>query len=925
MTAAAPAARQVAAAAAPDDNPRAARRARVRPRAPRPGEQRPAQPDTPLLASKLAPPLTAPRLVARPRLLALLETGAHGPLTLVAAPAGAGKTTVLGAWTASRRLPGPVAWLSLDSDDNEPARFWSYVLAALRQSGAVPADGALRRLAPRPGADEPFLPSLVNGLAELPTPVVLVLDDVHELTHAAVLEGLRFLLRYAPPQLRLVLASRADPPLPLQRMLLSGELTQVRAADLAFTVAEVAELLADHQARPGLSDDDLALLQERTEGWAAGLRLVALSLQRERDPHRFVTELAGDNRSIADYLVGEVLDRLPAELRTFLLRTSVVDELNGDLANALTGRPDGEWTLARLERANAFVVALGSRRAWYRYHELFAGLLRYELRRVAPDEVAGLHRRAARWYGAQGLTLRAVEQELTAGDWRHAADLMAERGLGLVLRGEAATLRQLLGRLPVELVQADPELALLAAADRIASDDLDGASAYLQLARQRAELLDDGRRDRFARTLATCELGLARLAGGLDEVLAAGPRALALTANGGADDDARAVTLAALGWAELWTGDLVGAEAHLREGQAVAVQAGLGLLELDCTSQLAVLHALRGELGQARRTGRKSLELAEEHAWSSFAQAAGGHLALAWVHYQWNDLAEASRYLEQAAASLPVPKRPLTLGIAIVRARLQHARGDLAGALATVRSARRELSESRPPGSLWRWLVVAEAELRVAAGETRQARALLEQLDEGGPLPAGEAVARARAQLAEGDPDGATETLAPCLAGTGPPGSLSVLVEAYLLDALASDALTDHDRATASLQRALALVEQEGLRRSFLDGGAPARSLLARYRDRIPTFEACIDELLRASVEPVSAAGAPLPELIEALTDRERVVLRYLPSMMTYEEIASDLYVSLNTVKSHVQSIYRKLGVSGRRAAVLGAHGFHLP
>src|SRR5215218_4515875 len=351
----------------------------TRPPRRRPGQRPTTEGSLDLLATKLSPPRTSLRQVPRPRLFDLLNAGTQQRLTLVSAPAGAGKTTVLASWSSSRQPPGPVAWLSLDAGDNEAGRFWAYAVEALCQSGAVPGDNVLRGLATLPGTEKRFPSLLVSGLAQLPTPVVLVLDDLQDITDASVLRGMEFLLRHAPPQLRLVLATRADPPLPLQRLRISGQLVQVRAADLAFTVAEVAQLLATCEDQPRFSQDDLALLQARTEGWAAGLRLAALSLAGQPDPHRFVTEFAGDDKSVADYLTGEVLDRQPEELRSFLLRTCIVDELNGDLADTLTGGRDGESMLAGLERANGFVVGVGSRRSAYRYHPLFAELLRYEL------------------------------------------------------------------------------------------------------------------------------------------------------------------------------------------------------------------------------------------------------------------------------------------------------------------------------------------------------------------------------------------------------------------------------------------------------------------------------------------------------------------------------------------------------------------
>ena len=897
-----------------------------RPRPRPPTRRRPDQDATdaelPLLATKTTAPAIPLRVVSRPRLLAQLDDGAQQLLTLVSAPAGAGKTTLLAAWSAEGKRPGPVVWLSLDPGDNEPARFWAYALAALCRSGAVPAKSSLRSLAPRAGPQTTFLPQLVTGLAELSTPVVLILDDVQELTDAGVLQGLAFLLRHAPAQLRLVLATRVDPPLPLQRLRISGQFAQLREADLAFTTPEVADLLAACDPQPRLSEDDLALLQARTEGWAAGLRLAALSLQNQPDPHRFVTEFAGDDQSIADYLLGEVLDRQPEELRSFLLRTCIVGELDGDLADALTGGHDGEWTLARLARANTFVQALGSRGRSYRYHQLFAELLRCELRRQAPGEIAELHRRAAHWYASRGLVIDAIGQTLTAGDEREAADMMVEHGLSLILRGEAATLDQLGGQLPAELVQSDPELALLVASDRIMSADHETASAHLQLAQQRAGLVDQDRRGRYIVLLAVLRSAVAWPAGDVSEVLAAGHEALAVAGADGGDDDGRAVTLSNLGAAELWAGDLDAAEVHLREGHAAALQAGLGSLQLNCMSQLAVLHAMRGALGQALRLGTNAVELAAQHGWSS-VQAAGGHLALGWVHYQRDDLVEASRSLDQAAALSAVDRQPVKLAVAILQARLQHARGDMAGALVTLGAARRNLTGwRRPPAHLWRWLTLTEAELHHAGGPSQPARELLEQLDVSVPLDAREAAVLARMQLAEDDPAGAAATIAPCLDPAGP-GAQVAPVEAWLVDALASDSLADRDRAAASLERALTLAEREGHRRSFLDAGAPARSLLARYRHRVPSCWSYVDELLQASAESAWMTTAP-PALIEQLTERERNVLRYLPSLMTYEEIASDLYVSVNTVKSHAYGVFRKLGVSGRRQAVRSARELRL-
>ena len=894
----------------------------------RTGRRRPAATGMPLLSSKLAAPHMPGRVVARPRLFALLDTGVERPVTLLAAPAGSGKTMLLSSWMSAASLPGPVAWLSLDPGDNGPAQFWAYVVAALCRSGAVPADNQLRNL-PQPQADDALLPLIIQGLDELAVPVVLVLDDLHELTDARVLHGIEFLIRRAPSQLRLVLATRADPPLPLHRLLVSGRLSQLRAADLAFTVAEVAELLAEYEYRPALSDDDLTMLHARTEGWAAGLRLAAVSMQHQPDPHRYVLELAGDDRSLAGYLVAEVLDQQPGELRSFLLRTCIVDQLSGELADALTGRDDGEQTLARLEQANTFVVAVGSRRHWYRYHPLFAELLHYELRREAPQESAELRRRAARWYAEHELPTKAIQQTVATQDWDSTADLIAEHGFGRFLRGQEPVIRDLLDQLPTDAVHL-PELALLAAAERIVSND-DGAAAFVRLAQEQAPMLADDRRPRFALILAICRLLRAKRAGDLDEVLAAGRAALKAHAQlegdagaAGVAADARAVALCGLGSAELWTGELDAAEVHLQAGRAAALWAGFDDVQLECLSQMALLRAVRGRLNDAVQTGQAALQFAGARGWASSAPVTGALLALAWVHYLRDDLATAGDYLGQAAGTAgAAPERPLGVAGRIMEGRLRHARADLAGAFAEFSAARQELAGGHQPRLLFRWLTTSQAELHLAVGDAGSARRLLEALDTDKPT-APEAVALARLRLAEGDPTGANGTLSPVVDGTLPTTDLDTLIQAWLLHAVASHALDAPDQVTASLGQAIDLAEPEEHRRAFLDAGAPARVLLARYRDWVDASWPFLDELAQTSLDPAPAAVPPMPALIVPLSQRERAVLRYLPTMLTFVEIGSELYISVNTTKSHVRSIYRKLGVVGRRDAVRRARQLQL-
>jgi LuxR family transcriptional regulator, maltose regulon positive regulatory protein len=903
--------------------------------APRTGA--PAQPaDVPLLASKVALPELPAALILRPRLLELLSAGPDGGLTLVCAPAGFGKTVLLRSWTSGARRPGPVAWLSLEADDNDPARFWAYVLAALERAGALPAGAAGPPAAP--GADVELAP-LLNALEGLPATAVLVLDDFHEIGDEAILRGVQYLIRHCPPRLRLVIAARADPRLELHQLRTSGRLTELRVAELAFTPEEAAELLGVQGLT--LGQHEVVLLHAHTEGWPAGLRLAALTLRGHPDPGSFVAEFAGDDRSVADYLTGEVLARQPPAVRSMLLATSILGRLTGELADALTGRDDGERMLAELERAGAFVVALrgqaagaapcdaeragtsrggvDGRHAWYRYHQLFAELLRVELRHEAPERVPELHRRAAGWFAAQGLPAEAAHHALTAGDWRLATRVVLEDWHELVL-GDPTILRELLGLLPPELAGPDPELALGAAADR--------AGAGLPAEQRVAE----ARRRRLPLLVAALRLGEAWRAGDLDLVAVAALEMLALLGEGDpADrphDAARVFALGALAVAERCTGDLEAAEATLHEGIAVATRAGLERPLVDCTSQLALLDAARGRLRAAERRALQALDLAERQGCAKDPQTATAHLALTVVYGHWNDLAAAERHLEQAAAASADDAPGHLAALAAAQAWLLQARGDLSGGLDALAEARRELAARRPPAYLERPLAVREAELRTAAGDPAGARAALE-LAERPDRPSPEvAVARARLELDEGDAKAASAILAPWLNGSATTPSLTLLVEAWLLDAMAAHTLGDRERGFRSLERALHLAEREGFRLQF-SGGRGLRELLGAQLDGPTAHRPLVAELLQAGgpAWPAEPAGVGLDDdepLIEPLSERERIVLRYLTSALSNVEIADELYVSVNTVKTHIKSIYRKLNTTRRRDAVRRARELRL-
>jgi LuxR family transcriptional regulator, maltose regulon positive regulatory protein len=854
--------------------------------------------------------------------LELLEAGVQGRLTLLTGPAGSGKTVLLSSWATSAALPGPVAWVSLDAADNDPARFWFYLLAALRQSGAVPPNGRLGSLGlPTGGPDRGFVLELAAGLAELAGPVVVVVpDDFQELTNPAVLDGLATMLGRSPAALRLVLASREDLPLPLAGLAVAGRPIEVGAGELALTADEAAKLLATHGLV--LADADLALVWARTEGWAAGLRLVALSLQDHPDPAGFIAGFAGSSRAVADFLLEEVLGRLPEEDRAFLLHTSVVEQLSGGLADALTGRADGAQTLARLERANAFVVALDEDRSWYRYHQLLAELLQGRLQASAPRLVPELHRRAAGWCQDHGFPVEATRHALAGGQWTLAAELLASIWQGFILDGEMALLGQLVDQFPAQVVETDAELVTVRAARRLGVGDWDGADSDLRLAEQVAAHLPQRRRRRFAVALATVSLYRARLRGDLDAAVAAARQMLPGRGDLVGDDDLRALALLNLGIAEFWTGALEAAGGHLEEGLAAARRAGRDGLVVGLLGQLAAVTGA-SRLGEGVRLARKALALAERRGWSQNPSAACAYLVLGGAHFEWGDLAAAERYLDLAVACRPEPAISGTIGL--TRAVAAYAKGDPAAGLEILRGAQQELERLNGPyvmaASLRQW----EARLLAATGRVDQAQALLSRSDDPLPPSAATLAVRAELQLAEGDAAGAVATLAPCLDGSASPLVAYQRLETLLLDAVARQRLGDLDAAATSLEHALKVAEPEGYRQVFWNLGEDVHALLLRQRERGSAHPRLLTELLDRPAFTAAPSALPPPVALAApLTEREQAVLGFLDSDLSTRQIADELYVSVNTVRSHVRRIYRKLNASRRGDAVRRARHLRL-
>ena len=557
-------------------------------------------------------------VVSRSGLFERLEASAR--VTVVSAPPGSGKTILLRSWIGETGLGESAAWVPVGRGERDPQRFWLLVAEALR--GTAPGSALVRAVTAAPDLDGwAIVERLLKDLAPLEDRLWLILDDAHELEPDETRRQLELLLMRAPDELRFVLATRHDLRLGLHRLRLEGELTEIRSADLRFSLAEARELLA--AAGVELDDPALGMLYERTEGWAAGLRLAALSLAGHDDPERFAAEFSGSERTVAEYLLAEVLERQSEEVRRLLLRTSVLEQVNGELADLLTGGSGGERVLEELEEANAFVVSLDAGRSWFRYHRLFAGLLQRELRRTAPGEVTALHQVASGWYAGHGFPIEAIRHAQAARDWSLAARLLADHWPGLHLGGQAATLHELVAVFPAEAPAADAELAALAAADQLAQGSLEEAERYLTLAALGSASVLEGRRGRVQMLLGIVGLVLARQRGNLPAVAEQARRLQAAAeapdaARPGLGEDLRALALINLGIAEAWAARFDQAEQHLEQGVALARQIGRPYLEFTGLAHQATIEIYRSFTRTAERT-RQAIGLAERHGWTERA------------------------------------------------------------------------------------------------------------------------------------------------------------------------------------------------------------------------------------------------------------------------------------------------------------------
>ena len=900
-----------------------------------------------LLATKLYLPRLQPGFLARPRLTDGLDEGLARGLLLVCAPAGFGKTALLAGWARQGR--GPVAWLSLDQGDNDPARFWRHVIAALDRMRPGTAEQLSPLLGPpSPPAFEGLVTALINELAGQlgADEMLLILDDYHLIDAQPVHASLGFLLEHRPAALRLVLASRADPPLGLARLRGRGQLAELRAAELRFTVEEAAALLRQ-AAGPALPEAAVAALTARTEGWVAGLQLASLSLRQHSDVAGFVATFSGSHRYVLDYLTEEVLEHQPDEVRSFLLETSVLERLSGGLCDAVTGRAGSQAMLERLERANLFLVPLDEVRGWWRYHQLFADLLRARLLEHQPGQAVQLHRKAAAWCEEHGLADDAVRHAVAAGEMIWAARLI-ERHFDAVynLHGEAATIQRWLSAMPADLVRSRPRLLLAQAALADASGRVEAVEGLLDDAdRAPAGAADEPFEPSAGRaasmlvnvpaTIALHRCYLAQLRGDAEGTVAFASRALAESGEG--EWLLRSTAQGFLAVAEWLRGRLTEAERAFVSGIAGWRAAGQHTATAWGCYQLGQVQRAQGRLDAAVRTCQQALEATAGPGPTPLPTAGPAYVGLGQVAYQRNELDTALRHVTEGIALCRrfVYTASLATGLATL-AWIRQATGDPAGALEAMGEA--ELA-APGPASLLNPVPAQRARLLLAQGDIAAAAAWTKQRGLGaGDQPSypqePEHLVLVRVLLAHGRPGRARELLERLQVLAVAQQRAGSRIEVQALQALALAGSGEEAGAVAALAQALTLACPEGYVRIFADEGAPMAALLGRLIAAQRTQQTAADGIPLAYLGRVARAFGPgtaptgprgragtavVAGLFEPLSDRELEVLGLLAAGKPNQQIAEELVVALSTVKKHVAHILDKLGAANRTEATARA------
>jgi LuxR family maltose regulon positive regulatory protein len=901
---------------------------------------------TQILATKLYVPPPQPRVVPRPRLIERLNEGVHRRLTLVSAPAGFGKTTLISGWVAGCQRPA--AWLSLDEGDSDPTRFLSYLVAALQTIAPNIGEGVLGALrSPQPPPTESILTALLNEISTVPDAFVLVLDDYHVIDTRAVNDALAFLLEHLPPRMHLIVATREDPHLPLARLRARGQLAELRAADIRFTFSEAAEFLKGVMGL-NLSVEDIAALEDRTEGWIAGLQLAALSMRGRENVTGFIRAFAGDNRYVVDYLVEEVLQRQPERIRSFLLQTSILERLSGPLCDAVTDQEEGSALLEALERGNLFVVPLDDRRHWFRYHHLFADVLRARLMEEQPERVSSLHQRASEWYERNGSPTDAIRHALAAGDFERAAGLVELAAL-VMLGSSQETLYRWLMALPDEVVRARPVLSVYYAFALLGRGGFEAFAARLRDAERWLDTTaETGERREppsvgmvvvdevaFRSLPGTIAVARAYHAGALDDVLCAANHARQALDLLPEDNHLwRGAAASLLGIAYWTSGDLEAAHRSYADGVSHLQMTGQVRFQIASTYILADIRIAQGRLREAVRTYEQSLQVVTEQGEPVWGTA---HLyvGLSELHRERGDLEAAKQHLlrsKELGEHVGLPETRYRWYVAM--ARVKEAQGDLDGALDLLDEAERQYVESpdpdvRPVAALKTRVWVAQGRLTEALGWTRERG--LSAHDDLSYLREFEHITLARVLLARYESDReeryiheAMGLLERLLKAAEEGGRMGSVIEILMLQALAHEAQGNIPPALAPLERALTLAEPEGYVRIFVDESRPMARLL--YKALSQGVESDYIRRLLAAF-PVaeseqttsSQLRGPEAELIEPLSARELEVLQLIAQGLSNRQISERLFLTLSTIKGHNRIIFSKLMVQRRTEAVARA------
>lgn len=921
-----------------------------------------AGPSEPILATKLLGPRPRPDLVSRPHLLARLDEGLSRRLTVVSASAGFGKTMLLSEWCAQlRSRKVGVVWLSLDEDDNDPTRLWVYLIRTLGALKEGLAEDVLSFLVSpsRPPLDT-VITALINDLAAIEEDFVCVLDDYHIITAESIHSSLAFLIEHEPPQMHLVIAGRTDPPLPLARLRGSGQLVELGVADLRFTLKETTEFLKQSvDFTP--SEEDIAALHARTEGWVAGLQMAALSMRGQEAGSTYIASFAGDDRNIRDYLLEEVLLKQPEDTQTFLLKTSVLDRVSGPLCDALTGRADGQERLEALERANLFIASLDTRRQWYRYHRLFLDLLRQRLAQVAPGEIPKLHLRAAEWFADHDLLDEALGHGMASGDYQRLIHLLERAGWPMLMHGEVNLLLECLEALPEEMVRSRPRLNLYHAWALLRATQFDEVEKRLNDAEKglgaksaQQEEGTGGESPLKVRSMlgavAALRASLATSLGDTSRTIALSHKALEYLS----DDDPvtreatrvlRGIVSRNLGDAHAGKEDLEAAVRAQTEAIALSQSAGDLYEAVLAASRLGTLYELKGQLRQAARTYQEALKMAAGSDGQPLSVSALVQVGLGEVLREWNELDAAESHVRQAIATYRVSEQPIFLPQSyVLLARVQHARGDTGGALKTLTEARQLALEQKYVRAVG-YVLATQARIWIDIGHLEAA----EQWAEEAGLTAGDDLRRlpfrtlrhryvtlARLHMARDGLGTALELLERLRALAEAAGRMGGLIEILVCQAMAQQKQGRQTEAVVSLKRALTLGEPEGFVRTFADEGASMARLLARVmkeqgaRTPYTSYAVLADYVgrLMAALEPdlytnSEKTGAPQP-LLDPLSDRELEVLKLLAAGMSNREIGERLFVAVNTIKTHIRNIYSKLYVRNRTQAMIRAQELNL-